>query len=82
MSQIEKLDEKARRGSALRFGELEQLLRAYGFGLQRVRGSHQVYRHPAGVIMNVQPSGKAAKIEQVKELIRLVDRHGLAIKDA
>lgn len=43
MTRIGKLRDKLVRGSPLSFAEFEQLLHAYGFVLDRVKGSHQIY---------------------------------------
>ena len=42
MTRIGKLQEKLLRGSALSLAEFERLLLAYGFVLDRVKGSHHI----------------------------------------
>lgn len=67
----------------LRFDDLLALAQAFGFELRRVRGSHHILLHPAiagGV--NLQPdAGGRAKPYQVRQLVALVERHGLDLED-
>lgn len=60
------------------FRDFEALLEAFGFRLARTRGSHRQYTHPAVPRpFPVQPGGKDAKPYQLRELLELVERHGL-----
>lgn len=73
MSKKEKLLEKAlSKPASLKFDELCALAEAYGFVFSRSRGSHRMYKSPAGYprIMNFQqrPDG-GAKPYQVRELL-------------
>jgi predicted RNA binding protein YcfA (HicA-like mRNA interferase family) len=82
MTRIDKLYGKllANPRSALSFREFEKLLRAFGFEHDRTKGSHQIWLHPQVTrILNVQVSGKHAKPYQVRELLELVEEHGLYI---
>ena len=49
------------------FGDIGPWLNGYGFSLHRVRGSHHIFIHPEGELLNFQPdkNGKA-KAYQVK----------------
>jgi predicted RNA binding protein YcfA (HicA-like mRNA interferase family) len=82
MSRIAKLYRKFLDGRPLTFAELQSLLEAFGYQLDRVRGSHHTYRHPViGQRMQIQPKGKDAKDYQVQQFRTIVDRHGLTIGD-
>lgn len=63
----------------VRFGDLEGLLRAFGFVHLRTKGSHKSYRHPmVPDILTVQPRGKDAvsyQVQRLLELIRAYDLH-------
>ncbi|ESZ86709.1 MAG: hypothetical protein Q27BB25_12530 [Blastomonas sp. CACIA14H2] len=82
MTRIGKLQEKLLRGSALSFAEFERLLMAYGFVLDRVKGSHHIYKHQSiGDRINAQPDGKSAKPYQVRQFLVIIEAHGLQLDD-
>lgn len=69
------------RKNSLSFRELCQLAEAAGFVLDRKRGSHSIYKHPAYMLdagspptdrMNFQPDGNKAKPYQVAELVEFI----------
>src|SRR3954466_7157091 len=67
---------------SLRFAAFERLLRAFGFVLDRQSGSHRIWLHPtARARMNVQPKGGQAKHYQIRQLVELVEIHGLELRD-
>lgn len=62
------------------FRDFERLLRAFGFILDRMTGSHRQYVHPlVPRPFPVQPTGKDAKRYQVREFLELVEGYGLHI---
>ena len=66
----------------VRFADLQHLVEALGFRLERVRGSHHTYRHPAvRAIVNLQPHGRQAKPYQVRQVVELVARYALTVED-
>ena len=67
----------------LRFGEFVALIEAFGYSLDRQRGSHRLYqRDGVPEFVNVQPrSDGKAKAEQVREFLKLVEAHGLRLED-
>jgi predicted RNA binding protein YcfA (HicA-like mRNA interferase family) len=82
MTKLSKLYERAVAGRRLSFRELEQLLTAFGFTERRRSGSHRIYSHPdADGFLNVQPDGADAKAYQVKELLAMIGRCGLRLRD-
>jgi predicted RNA binding protein YcfA (HicA-like mRNA interferase family) len=64
----------------LRFSEVLKLAQAFGFQLDRISGSHHILRR-AGIpeLVNVQNVGGMAKPYQVRQLLKLVERHNLPI---
>ncbi len=64
------------------FADLEKLAEGLGFELRRVSGSHHIYGHP-GVeeLLNLQEVRGQAKPYQVRQLLRLVERYGLQLRD-
>ncbi len=66
----------------LRFRDFEQLVVAFGFEFDRQSGSHRIYRHPAlHLRMNIQPEGGRAKLYQIRQLLDLVETHGLRLRE-
>jgi predicted RNA binding protein YcfA (HicA-like mRNA interferase family) len=67
----------------LRFGEFTSLIQAFGFVLDRQRGSHHLFvREDVRELVNVQPrSDGKAKTAQVKEFLDLVQRYSLQIEE-
>jgi hypothetical protein len=58
------------------------LLAAFGFEFDRQSGSHRIYRHPAlRLRMNIQPEGGRAKLYQIRQLLDLVEAHGLKLRE-
>ena len=64
------------------FSDFTDLVRGYGFELERISGSHQIFRHP--VIpekLNLQPINGEAKAYQLKHFLRLVSRYNIYLED-
>lgn len=67
----------------LRFGDFTTLVKAVGFRLIRITGSHHIFaRDEVHEIVNAQPTkdGKAEEY-QVRQFLRLVERYGLRMED-
>ncbi len=64
----------------VKFNELIALVEAFGFVLDRIKGSHHTYKHPeiSDAFLQLQP-GKAgdAKPYQIKQFLRLVESYNL-----
>ena len=55
---------------------------AFGFSLDRTSGSHHIFRHGAGLMLNLQPdSNEQAKRYQIRQLLDLVEEHGLSLDE-
>jgi predicted RNA binding protein YcfA (HicA-like mRNA interferase family) len=66
----------------LRFAELCTLASAFGYSLDRVRGSHHLFVHPgASRPLNFQNSGGKAKPYQVKQFLRDVEEFHLTMRE-
>jgi predicted RNA binding protein YcfA (HicA-like mRNA interferase family) len=69
-------------GRNLAFRDLERLLRAFGFTLDRTVGSHRQYVHPlVPRPFPVQPERKDAKPYQVRQFLDIVEQFGLSIDE-
>lgn len=66
----------------VRFADAQRLAEALGFELDRVRGSHHIYRYRGiGQSINLQARGGQAKPYQLRQLLDLVERHALRLKE-
>lgn len=66
----------------VRFADLCRLAQALGFVARRVSGSHHTFAHPdVPELINLQDVGGQAKPYQVRQLLRLVERYDLDLKE-
>jgi len=74
MSRFSKLYNKAKNAPGnLRFTDLCALAELAGFRFNRSAGSHRLYEHPSGMMMNFQDRDGKAKPYQVKQLLDFID---------
>ncbi|WP_145268837.1 type II toxin-antitoxin system HicA family toxin [Tautonia plasticadhaerens] len=53
-----------------------------GFRLARTTGSHHIFSHPdIPELVNLQEAGGEAKPYQVRQFLRLIERHNLTLDD-
>lgn len=78
-----KVYEKILAGSRnVRFEDVCRLAEGFGFSRDRTSGSHRIYRHPRGLMLNLQPDhGGQAKLYQIRQLLELVEENGLTLHD-
>ena len=82
MTRIAKLYEQLLSGRPISFAELERLLRAFGFELDRTTGSHRIFRRAGiGQRVNIQPQGKHAKPYQVRQFLDIIEKYGLTMEE-
>ena len=66
----------------MRFADLQRLVEAYGFRLDRVRGSHHIYVHPdIPDLVNLQDVKGKAKPYQMKQFLAIIERFNLPLRD-
>jgi hypothetical protein len=66
----------------LRFNEMAILVKALGFRLSRVSGSHHIFINPEiKEIINIQDVNGKAKPYQVKQFLCLVEKYNLRMED-
>jgi len=67
----------------VRFDEFVALLKAFGFTLDRVRGSHHVFVHPDIVeLLSIQPKqGGKAKPYQLRQFFKLIEQYDLSLNE-
>lgn len=65
------------------FLDMVNLAKGYGFALVRVRGSHHIFQHPAASeMLNLQEVNGEAKPYQVRQFMRIVERHNLRLEQS
>ena len=66
----------------IRFDDLTALVRAFGFRLSRISGSHHIFTHP-GIpeLVNLQDVRGQAKPYQVRQFMNLAERYNLQLED-
>jgi predicted RNA binding protein YcfA (HicA-like mRNA interferase family) len=78
VSQLDKLIRRFLDGQKLSFADFQSVLEAYGWQLERVRGSHHIYRHKdAPRPLPIEPDGKDARAYQLRQARAMIERHGL-----
>ena len=82
MKDKKKLLQKIISGSRnIRFREAVRLAEAFGFRLDRVSGSHHIFVHPdIPELLNLQNVAGQAKPYQMKQLIKIVEKHNLRME--
>jgi predicted RNA binding protein YcfA (HicA-like mRNA interferase family) len=64
------------------FADLRNLAEKLGFELRRVSGTHHIFSHPEiPQLVNLQSVRGQAKPYQVRQILRLVERYDLRLKD-
>ena len=78
-----KIHEKLLSGSrSVRFHDISKLSTAFGFRLDRISGSHHIFRHPTGLMLNLQPDRNGqAKPYQIRQLLELVEENRLSLEE-
>jgi predicted RNA binding protein YcfA (HicA-like mRNA interferase family) len=64
------------------FRDLRNLIEGFGFRLDRVTGSHHIFVHPnIPELVNLQEVKGEAKPYQIRQFLRLVERHNLRLEE-
>ncbi|MGF2038661.1 MAG: type II toxin-antitoxin system HicA family toxin [Nostoc sp. CmiVER01] len=83
MSKKRKLLEKVLSSSKnIQFNELVTLVKAFGFSLSRVNGSHHIFTNPdIPELVNLQNRKGEAVPYQVRQLLILIEKYTLTLED-
>src|SRR5258708_7256899 len=78
-----KLLQKAlNRSKNIRFGEFVALIEGFGFTLDRIAGSHHIFKHPSVPMpLSVQTVKGKAKPYQVRLLLEWIEQYGLHLAE-
>ncbi|MCI0691574.1 MAG: type II toxin-antitoxin system HicA family toxin [bacterium] len=66
----------------VKFTDFVNLVEGFGFKLDRISGSHHIFKHP-GIpeLINLQEVNGEAKPYQIKQFLRLTERYDLSLED-
>ncbi len=65
----------------IRFGDMVHLVEGFGFELSRAEGSHHIFFRPdIPELVNLQNVKGQAKIYQIRQFLKLVERHDLKLE--
>ena len=63
------------------FGDMANLVQGFGFSLDRLHGSHHIFKHPSILeMLNLQEVDGEAKPYQIRQFLRIVERHNLHLE--
>ena len=62
----------------IRFSEATAVAESFGFKLDRISGSHHIFMHPdVPELVNLQEVKGKSKPYQVKQLMKIIEKHNL-----
>ncbi len=66
----------------IRFADMVNLVRGFGFDLSRTEGSHRIFSRPdIPELVNLQNVKGQAKPYQMGQFLKLVEKHNLKLED-
>lgn len=66
----------------IRFQDVVNCAKMFGFRLDRINGSHHIFVHPdVPELLNLQNVKGEAKPYQIKQLLQLIERYNLQLED-
>ncbi|MBW2163844.1 MAG: type II toxin-antitoxin system HicA family toxin [Deltaproteobacteria bacterium] len=66
----------------IRFADMLKLVRGFGFQLSRTEGSHHIFFRPdIPELVNLQNVKGQAKPYQMRQFLKLVEKHNLKLED-
>ena len=64
------------------FNDFTQLVRAFGFKLDQIKGSHHIYIHPEiRELVNIQNVKGEVKPYQINQFLTLIEKYNLTLRD-
>jgi predicted RNA binding protein YcfA (HicA-like mRNA interferase family) len=66
----------------IKFAELVNIVKGFGFKLSRTDGSHHIFTRPdIPEIVNLQDVKGQAKPYQIKQFLKLIEKHNLKLEE-
>jgi len=64
------------------FNDFKNLIEAFGFKMNRIKGSHHIFIHPSvKELINIQKVKGQVKPYQINQFLTLVEKHNLSLKE-
>jgi predicted RNA binding protein YcfA (HicA-like mRNA interferase family) len=64
------------------FRDMQKLVEGFGYRLDRIEGSHHIFLHPEiAELINLQEVSGEAKPYQIRQVLRIVERFNLKLKE-
>lgn len=73
------LERIRRKRQNVHFNDFVRLVEAMGFEEERQTGSHRIFAHRCGAVLNLQNDHGRAKPYQIREFLNAVDSYGLRL---
>ena len=65
----------------VKFRDMVDLLRGFGFTLERISGSHQIFKHKViHIQLNLQNIGGEAKPYQIRQFLKIAEEYNLPVE--
>jgi predicted RNA binding protein YcfA (HicA-like mRNA interferase family) len=66
----------------IRFSEVKSCAETFGFHLERIEGSHHIYKHTNVVeLVNLQNVKGKAKPYQIRQLLHIIEQYNLKMEE-
>lgn len=66
----------------IRFSDMIEIVEGFGFQLSRTDGSHHIFAHPdIPELVNLQEVKGQAKPYQMRQFLKLIERHSLRLEE-
>ncbi len=66
----------------IRFSEVKSCAEAFGFYLERIEGSHHIYKHPNVLeLINLQNVKGKAKPYQIRQFLHIIEQYNLKMEE-
>ncbi|KAA3612154.1 MAG: type II toxin-antitoxin system HicA family toxin [Calditrichaeota bacterium] len=66
----------------VKFSDFTNLIIGFGFSIDRIRGSHHIYKYKSGaIILNLQNVNGEVKPYQISQFLKIVEKNALELKD-
>jgi len=66
----------------IRFSDMTKLVSGFGFEISRTEGSHHIFSRPdIPELVNLQNVNGQAKPYQIRQFLKLVEKHNLRLED-
>jgi predicted RNA binding protein YcfA (HicA-like mRNA interferase family) len=66
----------------IKFKDIASLIESFGFSLERMNGSHHIFKHKdIPILINIQRVKDEVKPYQVRQLLKIIENYNLKLTD-